>query len=399
MSAEPTKPPDAAQLRRHDFVVIPLLMIATLLSLALLGEVGSRQIFEESGAETCGMTGPVGVEVMRPNCISYRKAAEGPMTVNAYNDCGYRTPEPCRSRPADAIRVALMGSSTAQGLKVPYADTFAARLTKTLTQDCNRPVEFQNMGIPGATLLDMYRRTDEALAMHPDLVMLVVTPIEMRETIDPVRFANRNSPAAVVPSKATVDDPPGDPGASKSLVSWISDLAYNSRLLVAAQHFLFQDRTTFVKLYMLHGDDAGYLRVPYNQAWQQRLGTFDTLLGEMAARAKARGVPMMLVLGTARIQTALLDPSVRPPNVDPFALGRQLHAIADRRGVIFQDGLEGFATVSNPDDMYYAVDGHMDADGHAVLAHAILDRLLHSPGPFQGCSGTTHAGNQSAYQP
>jgi hypothetical protein len=41
----------------------------------------------------------------------------------------------------------------------------------------------------------------------------------------------------------------------------------------------------------------------------------------------------------------------------------------------------------------------MDADGHAVLAHAILDRLLHSPGPFQGCSGTTHAGNQSAYQP
>jgi hypothetical protein len=95
----------------------------------------------------------------------------------------------------------------------------------------------------------------------------------------------------------------------------------------------------------------------------------------------------------------LLDSSVRPPNVDPFALGRQLHAIADRHGVIFQDGLEGFATVNDPDDMYYAVDGHMDADGQAVFARVILKRLLHSPEPFQGCSGTTLAGNRSANQP
>jgi hypothetical protein len=398
MSVDLTTALDATQLRGYDFVVIPLLMIVTLLSLAALGEVASRQIFAESGAETCTMVGPAGAEVMRPNCISYRKAAEGPMTVNTYNDCGYRTPEPCSGRLSDGIRVALMGGSAAQGMKVPYADTFAARLTRTLTQDCRRRVEFQNMGIPGANLLDIYRRIDEALAMHPDLVMLVITPLEMKDPIDPDQFANRHLDAAVLPSKTTVDPAP-DPGFSKSLVARISDLAYQSRLLVAAQHFLFQDRATFVKLYMLHGEDADYLRVPYHRAWQQRLNIFETLLGEMAARAKAAGIPMMLVLGPARIQTALLDSLVRPSNVDPFALGRQLHAIADRHGVMFQDALEGFETISNPDGMYYAVDGHMDADGQAVFARAILQRLLHGTEPFLGCSGTTLAGNRSGNQP
>ncbi len=398
MSADQTGPPEMVRLPRYDFVVIPLLMIATVLSLAVLGEFFSRQIFVESGRETCGMAGPAGVEVMRPNCISYRKAAEGPETVNAYNDCGYRTPQPCHLRPVGGVRVALMGTSTAQGMKVPYGRTFAARLTKLLTAACRRPVEFQNMGIPGASLLDIYRRTDEALAMRPDLIMLVVTPLEMRAAGDAAELG-RSSPAATpASSKAEAGQPPG-PGFSKSLVALISDLAYQSRLMVVAQHFLFQDRATYVKLYMLHGDEAGYLRMPYDPAWQQRVEMFDTMLGDMAARAKAAGIPMMLVLAPARIQTTLLDTSVRPPGVDPFALGRDLRAIAARHGVIFQDALDDFATVKDPDSMFYAVDGHIDADGHAVLARSILQRLLHANSPFADCSGATIAGNQRADTP
>ena len=118
-----------APLPRRDLILIPLLALLTLLVLAVLGELASRQVFVESGAEPCGTVGPAGVAVMRPNCASHRKAAEGPDTVNAYNDCGYRTPQPCGSRPAGGIRVALMGASTAQGLRhlgVPERDPTTA---------------------------------------------------------------------------------------------------------------------------------------------------------------------------------------------------------------------------------------------------------------------------------
>ena len=184
MNTVPAPPPPAAQFHRYDLLIIPLLILATLVGLVAFGEFCSRQIFVESGSETCLMKGPAGVNMMRPNCTSYRKAAEGPPTINAYNDCGYRTPQPCGTRLPGEIRVALMGTSTAAGMKVPYADTFAAKLTATLTKACDRPVDFQNMGIPGASMADVYRRTGEALAMHPELVMLVITPIEMRGSED-----------------------------------------------------------------------------------------------------------------------------------------------------------------------------------------------------------------------
>jgi hypothetical protein len=372
------------RLPRYDFFLIPLLVLLTLAVMAIVGEVASRAMFVESGAETCGGVGAAGVAVMRPNCTSYRKAAEGPETVNAYNDCGYRTPQPCGSRPAGSIRVALMGASTAQGMKVPYPATFAARLTEALSRACRRPVEFQNMGVPGASLLDVYRRLDEALALHPDLIMLAMTPYELKAAISPADLAHRDAPAAA----ADPDPPP----AQKSLVARLSDAAYDSRILVVAQHVLFQDRATFAKLFLLHGEDADYLRVPYGPGWEQRLRDFDVLLGDMARRSAAAGVPMLLALGPQRIQAALLDRGVRPDGVDPFAIGRRLATIAAAHGVLFQDTLESFATVPDPDALFYAVDGHMDADGHAVFARSVLDRLIHDSAVFRDCQGATVAG-------
>ena len=391
-------PPEMPQYHRYDLIIIPLLMVATLAVLAVVGEVCSRIIFVESGSETCSMIGPAGVGVMRPNCTSYRKAAEGPPTVNAYNDCGYRTPQPCHTRLPGEIRVALMGTSTAAGMKVPYPDTFAARLTQALTDACHRPVDFQDMGIPGASLAKIFLRTDEALAMRPNLVMLVITPVEMRGSEDDGP-SNRAKPASV----GVRADRPGMPSSlrasAKSLVSRISDLAYQSRLLVVAQHFLFQDRATYIRLYLMHGDEADYLRLPYSRAWRQRLDAFDKLLGDMAAKIHAAGVPMMLVLAPARIQAALLDPSLRPPNVDPFALGRDLAAIAARHEVAFQDTLQEFTRVARPDDMFYAVDGHIDGDGNALLARAIYAGLLHASGPFADCAAAHFAQSQMAAKP
>ena len=369
-------------LPRRDFLIIPLLALLTLTVLAGLGEFAARQMFVESGAETCSAVGPGKVGVMRPNCTSSRKAAEGPETVNTYNDCGYRTPEPCGARAPSALRVALMGASTAQGMKVQYPDTFAARLSQALSRTCRRPVEFQNMGVPGAGLLDIYHRLDEALALHPDLIMTVMTPFEMKAAIDPGRLARRDAPPA--PGAA---GPAPLPPPPKSLVAEISDLAFNSRMLVVAQHYLFQDRATFVRLFMLHGEDADYLRVPLSTGWEQRLRDFDTLLGGMATRSKAAGVPMMLVLGPQRIQASLLDPTVLPPNADPFEIGRRLAAIAVRHAVVFQDALNGFAQVPDPDALFYAVDGHMDAGGHAVFSRSVLDRLTRDVAVFRDCRG------------
>jgi hypothetical protein len=361
----------SVRLPRKDLILIPLLAIATVVVMMGAAEIGARATFVESGLETCGYSsGPLH---WKPNCVSHRKTAEGPMVENAYNDCGYRTPTPCGTRSPGTIRVALMGTSTAQGFKVRYEDTFPAHLTATLSRACGRPVEFQNMGVAGASLLDVNRRVDEALAMRPDLIMLVVGPVELRAQLSRAEIAARDDPpssAVSTPVKPPPGEPPPGEPQSRSLVARLSDLAYESRALVVAQHFLFQDRATYIRLFMLHGEDADYLRPPMSPAWRQRLADFETVLSGMVGKARSHGVPLMLVWVPTRIQAALLAVDTRNPGVDPYAVDRQIAEISARAGASFVDTL----------------DGHLNGAGAPIFADTVQRRLTQGDiAPFAGC--------------
>ena len=153
-----------------------------------------------------------------------------------------------------------------------------------------------------------------------------------------------------------------------------------------AQHYLFQDRATYVRLYMLHGDDAGYLRPPFGPAWEQHLADFDLLLRGMAEKAHQRGVPMVLVDAPSMVQVALLSENARSYGADPFAFGQRLAAIATRDGVSFIDALTGFSKNAPAEKLFYPVDGHMNAAGSAVFAGILQRRLPAIEGtPFAAC--------------
>jgi len=366
---------------RRDFILIPLVSLATVIVMMLAAELTSRLTFVESGSETCGdITGLQGWR-SKPNCVSRRKSAEGPMVENSYNDCGYRTPTPCGTRAPGVLRVALMGTSIAEGFKVRYEETFAARLTESLSRACGRPVEFQNMGLP-SSMLDVYRRTDEALAMRPDVIMVVASAVDLKERMSRADIAGRDDPPA--PPKPR---PPAEAVPSQSLVARLSDLAVNSRALVAAQHFLFQDNATYVRLYMMHGEDADYLRPPLTQAWRERLDDLGVLLGGIAAKARSRGVPVLMIWSPTRIQAALLTGTTRPSDADPFVADRYFAEVAARSGAAFVDTLHAFQGQVAPERFFYAVDGHMNGEGSAVFAAAIEKRLAQGDiAPFSGCA-------------
>jgi hypothetical protein len=346
-------------------------------------EAVSRFMFVESGAETCVDTKFRDPVAMKPNCVSHRKAAEGPPVENRYNDCGYRTPETCRPRRVGALRVAVMGASTAQGFKVPYPSTFAAKATGILTKACGRPVEFQSMGIAGASLVDIYRRTDEALSLEPDLIVLAIGPFDLKKPLDPRLLAERDAPSPLAADTIAGGQP------NTPLAARLTDLVGSSSSMVAAQHYLFQDRRTFVRLYMLHGEDADFLRVPLSPAWQARLADLEILLTGMVTKAKAKNVPVLMISAPMRIQAALLSPDTAPPGVDPFMIGRSMAATAVRAGGLFADALETFAKVRSPESMFYAVDGHMSGEGASVFADALIARMRQSDIPaFAACEAT-----------
>lgn len=88
------------------------------------------------------------------------------------NSFGLRGPEPAIPKPADTIRVLVLGDETVFGLETPDADTFCAQLEKRLKATWRQPVEVINGAVPGdCPLLAAVRLKHNFLTFRPDLVL------------------------------------------------------------------------------------------------------------------------------------------------------------------------------------------------------------------------------------
>jgi len=396
-------PPSSPGLPRRDFILLPLLAALTVAVLLAGAEIAARLAFVEAGKESCSYPDPLVGARMKPNCTSLRKAAEGPMSVSRYNDKGYRTNEPAGPKPPGTLRIALMGASTAQGFKTPYEIALAPRAAAFMAQRCGRPVEIQNMGVAGQKLISTYLRVDEAAALKPDLAVVLVTPFDLTDRTDPFWLENRANPAALIArakaGEAAAAKAPPPPRSLFDRVHGVAEAAMaNSRAVLAAQHFLFQDRPRYVDMYMLHGDSADYLRNPLTPAWEGRLADLELLLGEMNQRFRAQGIPMVFALAPTRAQVALLDPGLRKAGLDPWIFDNRMKAMARAHGFGFVDALGDFAAFDRPEQLFLAVDGHMTAQGHDVVARALANGLVReAPSAFAACgpgaTGGPHAAN------
>jgi hypothetical protein len=149
-----------AKLPRRDWVVLPLIAIATIAFIAACSEVVARVVWAEHEEDACYLShGPKGGHFL-PNCISRTKIAEGPWVENSYNSCGYRTLEQCGPKPPGTTRIAVLGSSFSYGYAVLYKSAYITQAQQMLTRECRRPVEFQNLSVPALPLEDSYYRTE-----------------------------------------------------------------------------------------------------------------------------------------------------------------------------------------------------------------------------------------------
>jgi hypothetical protein len=363
----------AAPLPRRDYIILPLLSLLTVLTLFTAAEVVSRLTFVQHEADACMMPDRQLGTRFRPNCTSRVKAAEGPWVTNSYNNCGYRTPQPCGPKPNDAVRIAVLGSSVAQGYLVPYRQTFAARAAQQLSQDCRTPVEFQNLASIGYIWNRLADRVDDAIALHPDAAVIVMVPFDLQQN--------------AVAADDQQDGQNHDPAPLKRLDA----LIVNSRAVVVAQHFMFRQPDLYTKLYLGYGDRADFLRPPFTPAWQDRLQRFDRLMAGIADRFHTAGVPLLLVYVPERAQAALLSAHQSPPGVDPYALPRQIGDIARQHGIRFVDLSPTMSRTQDAAALYYPVDGHLSGQGAGVLADLLTRHLRETVPLLAKCRSDTFA--------
>lgn len=365
--AEPatTEPPSTRRFTLLEFTLFLAVIAATTAVFSVAAEFTARWLFPEQLIDSCA--GGPGLIGHKPDCSMRLKAAEGSWVQFHFNDCGYRGP-PCRPAAPPASRLVVLGSSTSFGYLVPYEDTWSNEAAATLARGCTEPIDVQNIGGEGAwgDLNVTVARASEIRTLHPSLVALVITPFDLF-----VMQPEGTDAMTIIRSAMQ-----GAATTKRSAIERLRVILKDSRAAEIAQHYMFGDPKVYVSSYLLLGDKADYLRSPLTERWRERMSQLDHAVHAIAREAGAVSAPFYLVVAPTEAQAEMLaDPSLQRSRLDPSLFGREVAAIAARNHVHFVDGIGPFASVKNPQNDFYRSEGHINALGHSVLAHAMVSAV------------------------
>jgi hypothetical protein len=339
-----------------------------------VSEISARIFWPAHPANSCLVLDPVNGNRHKTNCTARTKIAEGPWTINNYNECGYFSATSCKTKPTGSVRLVILGSSIGEGISVPYEQTFFSLASRALSRMCNRNIDVQNLCVEGLHPIQVLRRLKEAIELKPDVVLFILCPGDVAEARE---LAVRNNVAS---------------NSMSMLVKfkiWLKGMSLESRSVLLAQHFLLQNKDVLLRLHLGFGDK---IEQPSAPGWQQRFTDLDLIVAELAGQLRSEGVPLILVSVPSRPQAAMLGLRQLSPNVDPFAFGRQVDMIAAKHGAEYVDISEVFSHIPDSENLFYVVDGHPTAEGQKVIAQYIVQKLKDGSVPaFSHCAGQRSA--------
>lgn len=158
---------------------VRLLLVIAVAELCLRGYdwwvAGEQHLFERD--EELGFR-------VRPNVQRIFRTRSDEAYLVETNSLGYRDSESVLVRDQTRKRVVLMGSSTPFGLGVGQDDIFPE-----VIETIHPSIEIVNLSLPG-TALDQHSLLlqDEGLAYEPDLVLVMLTLLDARETFWPYQI-------------------------------------------------------------------------------------------------------------------------------------------------------------------------------------------------------------------
>jgi hypothetical protein len=382
-------------LRRRDWVLLPALSLLTICFIAVSAELLSRWLYPvtQVGFQNCFATNdPTGDAPVMPDSVCWEKIPESSLQVEyRFNRKGHRAGAELSPKPPGTYRIVLIGSSLTQGLFVPREKTFAALLPARLSMETGRRVEVYNEATGGKfrggpfPTHNSAQHFDEILAAQPDLILWVITPTD-------VMNAGSTETADSPGRGALQDDPRSATGFAKRRNLWqklISSITNgtvgeqlrahweDTRTSIVLKHLLIasESQDEYIQSYLRNGDNANFLRTEPDASWQVHVQSFDAAVAEIAELANNAGVPFAAVFVPNRPQAAMISKVDWPAGYDPFKLEGELRESIVSHGGRFIDILPDYRGVPGPERGYFAVDGHPDADGQAIIFRFLAKEL------------------------
>ncbi len=267
----------------------------------------------------------------------------------------------------------MVGSSTAMGDQVAQEKTFAALLPNELSQRTGRSIELYNEAMVAEYPQNIASRFDEVLAAKPDMILWIITPFDIR-VVSAVPLSADVKKRIAQGLVANVWSRMKGAAAARSMSGAMAALSDHSRAAFLTRHFLFQSQSQYVKSYLM-GPEGEFLKTKTDAEWQSYLSRFTVAVAAVEDQAKAAGVPLVAVLVPYRAQVAMVSMGQWPPGCDPYQLDNKVRSIIESDGGIYVDVLPAFRTIPNPEQGFFSMDTHPDAEGHRMIALSLAKEL------------------------
>jgi hypothetical protein len=388
--ARSAESPQGAKSPRRDWLLLSLLSLITICILCASTELLARRMFASKGSvnDCMVMNDPsTGIRAI-PNSVCWEKSPEGPLVEYRFNDCGDRTDVECGRKPKGSYRIVIAGSSIPMGARVPAEKTFASLLPAELSRQTGREIEIYNAAVYRERPPALALRFKEILAQQPDLILWVITPMDIQEVSDSMPAQGPQKSGEGFLEKSLNRAKEGI--ASGRFADAAGDIWSYSKSAMMLRHFLYSSQSRYTQSLVMGGDyETGYLKAHPSAAWQDRMRQLDIYAAEIEAEAKSAGVPFAAVLLPNRAEAAMLSMNRRPAQFNPYELDDELCAMVTSHGGIYLDILPRFHRLLNTDRFFYPVDVHPNADGQAAFAELLDKELTGGAIPALKSKGTT----------
>ncbi|OLE53337.1 MAG: hypothetical protein AUG51_13770 [Acidobacteria bacterium 13_1_20CM_3_53_8] len=337
------------------------------------------------------------------------------------NSQGFRDRERSRTKPANTVRVAILGDSFAEARQVPMEDTFWAVMEQRL-QSCpalaGKKIEVINFGVGGyGTAQELLTLRQRVWDYSPDIVVLAVTTFN--DIIDNYRPLKQTEeiPYFVYQNGQLVYDASFRNSStyrwhdSKLFKTW-EWLHNHSRLIQLLHHAQYATRTRIsdwrarrrmeqssasqstttqqTEIRTVSAEDVGLnnmiYRAPDDDTWKEAWRVTEGLITETRNEVEQHGAKFLFVAISTDIQvypnTAVRQALMKRLGVDDlFYPNQRLQALADREGIAFLDLAAPMQTYADQNRVFlHGFDsdignGHWNEAGHHLAAELISQKL------------------------
>jgi len=290
-----------AKLPWRDWFLLPLLSLFTIgLTVISMKSIAGHMFWaSKSTVDSCLSKNTASGAI--PSTVCWQKDYDTVLSEYRFNSCGHRAGMECEEKKKGVYRVVLIGSSVSFGMSVPREKTFAALLPTELSRLTGRVVEVYNASMLGDFPPTIPRHLDAALALHPDLILWVVTTPDIKNTSAvlphddaPESVKKRNILARAIYRVQYSLATNSAKGALTAIFEhgfvWLTKTPTGVMLC----HILYSTPSQYLRAY-LQGRDSeyGFLKTEPSEEWKSGVQEFAKIATEVESKTKAAGVPIL----------------------------------------------------------------------------------------------------------